>query len=202
MWSNVYTLHLYVQVTTGCNSQNKRNTICTYKVALRRVRATNVAVEKECVTYSDCVSVDLVNLLAMRMHHFVICGPPRPTIFSTLSHERRDFLKKKMLLNIKKCDLIFSTTFVWNISHSKSNWARCDQKPLLALLWSTLYSCSTLMKLEFSRQVFEKYSDIQFHENPSIGIRVVSCGRTDRNDEAHSGFSKICESAKTLFYKS
>ena len=26
------------------------------------------------------------------------------------------------------CVLIFSTTFVWNISHSKKNWARYDQK--------------------------------------------------------------------------
>ena len=35
------------------------------------------------------------------------------------------------------------------------------------------------MKLEFSRQIFEKYSNIKFHENPFIGSRVVPCGRTD-----------------------
>ena len=35
------------------------------------------------------------------------------------------------------------------------------------------------MKLEFSRKVFEKYSRIKFHENPSSGDRVVPCGRTD-----------------------
>jgi hypothetical protein len=28
------------------------------------------------------------------------------------------------------------------------------------------------MNFEFSRQNFEKYSDIKFHENPSIGSRV------------------------------
>ena len=33
----------------------------------------------------------------------------------------------KKLLNTK-CVFIFYTTFVWNISHSKKNWARCDQK--------------------------------------------------------------------------
>ena len=37
------------------------------------------------------------------------------------------------------------------------------------------------MKLEFSRQIFEKYSNIKFHENPSSGSRGVSCGRTDRH---------------------
>jgi hypothetical protein len=35
------------------------------------------------------------------------------------------------------------------------------------------------MKLEFSRQIFEKYSNIKFHENPSSGSRVVPRGRTD-----------------------
>jgi len=37
-----------------------------------------------------------------------------------------------------------------------------------------------LTKLEFSRQIFEKYSNVKFHENPSGGSRVVSCGRTDK----------------------
>ena len=35
------------------------------------------------------------------------------------------------------------------------------------------------MKLEFSGQIFEKYSNIKFRENPSSGSRIVSCGRTD-----------------------
>jgi len=35
------------------------------------------------------------------------------------------------------------------------------------------------MKLEFSRQFFEKYSYIKFHENPSRGRRVVACGQMD-----------------------
>ena len=52
--------------------------------------------------------------------------------------------------------LIFSTTFVWNISHSKKNWARYDHKCILVLMWSTGYSCHILMQLEFSWQIFEK----------------------------------------------
>jgi hypothetical protein len=35
------------------------------------------------------------------------------------------------------------------------------------------------MKLELSEHIFEKSSNIKFHENPSSGIRVVPCGRTD-----------------------
>jgi len=42
----------------------------------------------------------------------------------------------------------------------------------------TNYSCQILTKLEFSRQIFEKSSNIKFHENPSSGSRVVPYGRT------------------------
>jgi len=41
------------------------------------------------------------------------------------------------------------------------------------------------MKLEFSRQIFGKCSNIKFHENPSSGSRVVQCGWKDgRTDMA------------------
>jgi hypothetical protein len=36
------------------------------------------------------------------------------------------------------------------------------------------------MKLEFSRQSFEKYSNIKFHENLSSGCQVVPYRRPDR----------------------
>jgi len=35
------------------------------------------------------------------------------------------------------------------------------------------------MELELSRQIFEKYSNIKFHKNPSSESRVVPYGRTD-----------------------
>ena len=35
------------------------------------------------------------------------------------------------------------------------------------------------MKLEFFRQLFRKYSNIKFHENPSSRSRVVPCRQTD-----------------------
>jgi len=49
------------------------------------------------------------------------------------------------------------------------------------------------MKLEFSLQYFEKYSHIKFHENPSNGSRVVTCGRTDAHDGSNGRFSQFCE---------
>jgi hypothetical protein len=35
------------------------------------------------------------------------------------------------------------------------------------------------MKLEVSRQSIKKFSNVQFHENPSSGSRVVPFGQTD-----------------------
>jgi len=62
---------------------------------------------------------------------------------------------------------------------------------------SSRYSCQILMKLEFPRPGFEKYSNIKFHELQSSGRQVVLCGRTDRrterNDKANNRFSQFCE---------
>jgi len=53
------------------------------------------------------------------------------------------------------------------------------------------------MELEFSRQIFQKPSNIKCHENPFSGSRVVPCGRTDgqasRHDETNSRLSQFCE---------
>jgi hypothetical protein len=43
------------------------------------------------------------------------------------------------------------------------------KKSILAFMNSARYFCQILMKLEFSRQIFEKLSNIKFHENPSNG---------------------------------
>jgi hypothetical protein len=55
-----------------------------------------------------------------------------------------------------------------------------------------------LMKLQFSRQIFEKYSDIKFHENPSSGswVALAEGDAAKRHDEADSRFSQTCERAQ------
>jgi len=66
-------------------------------------------------------------------------------------------------------------------------------------MWSTRYSCQILMKRDFSGQIFDKSSDIRFHENQSSGSRVVSCGQTDgrsdMHDETNSRPTQFCERA-------
>jgi hypothetical protein len=74
------------------------------------------------------------------------------------------------------------------ISHSKNNLMRYDHKCVFVFIQSTRYSCQILMKLEFPHQIFEKYSSMKFHENPSSENRVVQCERMDRQrDERTDG---------------
>ena len=69
------------------------------------------------ITYSDGV------LLALGIQHSkgmssIVCLSLQ--LFSTLSHKRHEFRKKK-ILNIKCVGLIFTTTFAWNITRAKNS---------------------------------------------------------------------------------
>jgi hypothetical protein len=44
--------------------------------------------------------------------------------------------------------------------------------------------------------MFEKYSNVKFHENPFIGSRVVPCGRRDGHDETNSRFHNVRDALK------
>jgi hypothetical protein len=74
----------------------------------------------------------------------------------------------------------------------------------LVFVQSSRYSCTSLMEHGFSRKIFEKYSDIKFHENPSIGNRVVHCGRTDgrtyKHDEANSHISNFADASDKMHF--
>ena len=107
----------------------------------------------------------------MHMRHTVICGLPGSAVYFHIIVNGKIF-EKKYIAN-KMCVLIFSTTFVWNISHSEKNWERYDQKCVLVFMYSTRYSCQNLMKLEPSRH--PSASQVRFYlcvYDPA----TVSCG--------------------------
>ena len=66
---------------------------------------------------------------------------------------------------------------------------------------STRYSCQILMKLQFSRLIFEKILKFKPHENPSTEAALFHAdgrdgwtdGQTDRYEEVNSRFSQFCE---------
>ena len=96
---------------------------CTYNVTLTHVHATTFVVEsnKYYMLWVCVCSLGFEHTMWLCHMWFVAC--PHLQNFSTLSH-KWDNLKKKKVTEHKMCVLIFSTTFVWNISHSKKNWAR------------------------------------------------------------------------------
>ena len=78
------------------------------------------------ITHSDCVSAALVTQQAMHMPH-IVCHLWPAQLYNIFPHyliNGKGFRKKvkEHEMNV----LIFFTTFVRNISHSKKNWARYD----------------------------------------------------------------------------
>jgi len=67
---------------------------------------------------------------------------------------------------------------------------------------STRCSCQILMKLEIFWQIFEKYSNSKFHENPSSGSRVVPCRQRDTTKVivVFRSFAKAPKKKETLVY--
>jgi hypothetical protein len=101
-----------------------------------------------------------------------------PPYFSTLSHQRRDF--RKNVVEHKMFVLIFSTTFVLNISYRKHNLARYCHKCENVFMWSNCYCCWILMELEFSWQIFKKSLNIKFYDIPRVGVELFHAdGQTD-----------------------
>jgi hypothetical protein len=100
---------------------------CTYRVTLRSVRTTIVAVEKQRILHILSVCLCSLSYPAYNAHalcYNFICGLSGYTIFLYVSHKLHNFMREKTLLNIK-CVLTFST--ISEISPPKKKWARYDQ---------------------------------------------------------------------------
>jgi hypothetical protein len=135
---------------------------------------------------------------AMRMGHIDICGLSGSTIFFHTS--KRHGFRKRNAIEYKTRVLVVST-FVRNICRSNKHWARYRQKCVSVCMWTNSYFLHVtgsyfrhiLMKLQFSRQIFSKHSNIKFHENPSNGSRVVPCGQTDGQVERRTANSRFSQ---------
>ena len=132
--------------------------------------------------YTTWVCVCSLNYTACNAHapYFHLCSAPLYDIFSRY-HKRAWFSETNTEYEIGV--LIFSTTLIWNISHSKKNWARYDQKYLLVLKWSTRNFRQILMKGELPRKIFDKFPNIKFHENLTSRRHVVLYELRDRQTD-------------------
>ena len=118
--------------------------------------------------------------------------PLAPPYLSTLPHKWHDFRKK--VTELKTSILIFSTTFIWNTSHSKKNSARYCHKCENVFMQSTRHFCRIWIKLEFSRKNLKyQISSKSVQWEPSCSMRADR--RTVGHNEANSHFSQLCERA-------
>jgi len=131
------------------------------------------------------VALGTQHTMRMRQLSSVTC--PALQCFSVLSPKGHDFRnEKKKVTERKTCVLIFSRRFVRNVSHSKKNRVRCGQKRTSGFMWTTRYSSQILIKLEFSRQIFEKHSNIKM----SLKSRPVRAELFQRTD-GHTDMTKL-----------
>jgi hypothetical protein len=127
-----------------------------------------------------CVCVCVLPLLSdMQCACATLSSMACPTLqyFSTLSYKRQD-LKKKKKLPKTKCVFWFSLQF---LSETFLILRRTERDMIKNVYWSSrkVHVVLVRFQFEFSRQFFEKYPNIKFHENPFGGSRVVPCGRTN-----------------------
>jgi hypothetical protein len=87
------------------------------------------------------------------------------------------------LLNVK-CVFWFS---LQRLSETVFILRKIQRDIIIKAYWSArkvpVIFCRVLIKAEFSRQIFRKFSNIKFHENPSSGSRLIPWGRTDRQTD-------------------
>ena len=177
---------------------------CRCKITLRRVYETVAAVERnkyyiflcacvcavgwvrECACMRECTDAGVCfracslansaynahapycHLRPVWLHHIF----PHYLINGTISW-------KKKVTEPKVCVLIFSTNFVWNISHCKKHSTSYCHKCENVLMLNIRCYCRIIIKLEFSQQIFEESSTTKFLQNSSNDSRVFPCGRAD-----------------------
>ena len=178
---------LFLCVTSLCMSMMCVSTrqVMYYDVILRRVRLTVVAVEEATfIKYYKCVFLAVGVQYALCQDRITSSSVACPALqfFPHYLINGMTFGKKK-LLNIN-CGFWFSLQFfpkililTRNERHITINVRRSSR--------------------EVSVNVFEKYSNFKYQENPSSWSRVVPCRRTDgqrdKNDEANSAFLNFSE---------
>jgi hypothetical protein len=119
-----------------------------------------------------------------------ICSLSGSATFSTLSHTQHDSLGRKKLFK-KMCFFYFST----NSSDTFLILRKIQGSFIINSCFPVKYFLflSVFMKIQFSREVFEKYSNTKFHLNPSSSSELLYAeGQTDINDQANSSFSQFC----------
>jgi hypothetical protein len=128
------------------------------------------------LTYSACNAPPYCHLRPLWFHHILRHYFINVTIFGT-----KETTEHKMRV------LIFSTIFIWNISHSKKNSARYCHKCRNVFMKSTRCSGQSSSKPEFSRRIFLKSLKSNLIKIRPVWAELFHAGgRTVGHDRAKS----------------
>jgi hypothetical protein len=145
---------------------------CTYNVLLKSFRATIVVVEVQ-VRVLNNPNVCICSLIYPTCNaHAPYCHLWSVPLYNIFSHY---FINSKIFeKNLQNTKCVFwlslqllSKTF---LILRRKEWD--DKKCMWVFMYSNLYSCPILMKLEFYQKISENSSNIKFHENPTRGVLV------------------------------
>jgi len=124
-----------------------------------------------CKVHIFCTALQLLSILASMAAHY----------FSTFHHKQCDFHGKEGKFNVKRVLIFFKI-----LKHILSLTKTIKSFLYMYCTWVFIKStpCPCQIKLELSRYIFHKSTNIKFHENKFSGRGVVPCwqrdGRTDR----------------------
>jgi hypothetical protein len=173
-------------------SKNKTGNVHTYK---RNIQASSwnhcCRWKAISITYSECVSVALVNQHAHRMCHIILSSVACLAVpyFSTLSHKRHEFREK--VIEHKMCD------FLWNfwLEHSHSKNSAKYQKNYVCLcvkypLFLSDFNETWIFSTDFRKILKCKISLKSVQWDPSYYMRTD--GQTDMTKQivAFQNFAK------------
>jgi ABC-type arginine transport system permease subunit len=96
----------------------------------KNIKLIIVAVERQCVTYSECTSVAIGIQHINRMRHIILPSVAcRAVPYSpALSNKWYDIMKNKKVMEHKMCILIPSTLFVRAVANCTNSSKRCYHK--------------------------------------------------------------------------